>query len=263
MGPVVAYDVATGAEDPGCAGAFADEVGRYDADFSAGAAECGCTCGEMIGASCSVPSMRYNLANCGVSVGASLGLVTGCNNISDIEDDGTIAFHLGEPQLTPGPCEAVASVEIPEAAFGHEVVLCGGALDDVGCAPGESCVPPENEAVCIWAEGEQACPEAFPDATVLYDGFEDTRGCTECTCGEPNPDSECVMDDATLHAESNACAGGEDGTVAPGGCSETTGVVSSINLPEALPPVGACPPSAVEASGDAIPTGAVTLCCTG
>lgn len=263
MGPVVAHHVGAGEEDPGCAGAFAQEVGRYDADFSAAPAACGCACGEMIGASCTVPYMAYNLNSCVQNSGSGLGVVAGCNNIPDIDDSGIIAFILRSPILTTAPCEPLPSVEVPEAGFGREVVLCGGELDDVGCAAGESCVPPQSEAVCIWAEGERTCPAAFPNAEVLYAGFEDTRACTACTCGEPDADAECTMDDATLHADSNACAMGIDGTVPPGTCVETTGIIRSIYVPEPQPPVGACPPSAVEAIGDAVPNPAVTLCCAG
>lgn len=258
-GPVVAYDVAAGEEDPGCSGVFATEVARHHADPDLPAAVCGCECSAAVGASCTTPSLRYHLnaAGCDVSVGAHIPLQEGCNNIADI---GEATFNFNEPVLTPGMCLPMSTTDLPAPSFAREVVLCGGELDATGCDPELGCVPPMDAPICVWQEGVHECPGEFPVAQPLFTDFSDTRSCSACTCGDA--EGTCEMDPVRLYPENNQCNFGllPTETVEPGGCTEHENETMSIRLsePEA---VTSCPPSPVEAMGELVTTGPFTLCC--
>jgi len=54
------------------------------------------------------------------------------------------------------------------------------------CAPE---IPPEF-AYCVSMPGMQACPvgSAYKNQFVVYDHYNDSRACTECSCGDPTRD---------------------------------------------------------------------------
>lgn len=51
------------------------------------------------------------------------------------------------------------------------------------------CLPtpaaPFQTGVCVYKAGDNECPTLFPTKHVYYDKFEDTRGCSDCSCGNP------------------------------------------------------------------------------
>jgi hypothetical protein len=56
-----------------------------------------------------------------------------------------------------------------------------------GCDSEQRCVPrfpaPFEGRACIGRVGDQVCPPGFPAKTLSYDGFEDDRECSACSCG--------------------------------------------------------------------------------
>jgi hypothetical protein len=133
----------------------------------------------------------------------------------------------------------------------------------------EDPIPPGFK-VCIFRSGEYACPNdegnTFTEQHVFYDGVQDDRQCSACTCGAPTG-SACT---ATISIYKGAGCSGS--TVVQGlTISSSSETCTDIQLPgqalgskkaEAttyLP--GTCPAMGGDGSGIAIPTGSATLCC--
>ncbi|WP_437589686.1 hypothetical protein [Sorangium sp. So ce1000] len=53
--------------------------------------------------------------------------------------------------------------------------------------------PPGGFLTCIFHEGDVTCEEPYLDRHVFHGGADDTRGCSECGCGEPEGASCTVM----------------------------------------------------------------------
>ena len=123
--------------------------------------------------------------------------------------------------------------------------------------------------LCISHDGEQACPtttgNVFTEQHVFYNGIEDDRQCSPCSCGAPTG-SACT---AIASIYTNAtCSGVPLTQTTISSASETCVDVQlpgqalgskSANLVSYLP--GTCPPAGGNASGAAIKTEPVTYCC--
>jgi hypothetical protein len=124
--------------------------------------------------------------------------------------------------------------------------------------------------LCIFHEGEKACPtepdNIFTEQHVFYEGVQDDRQCSTCTCGAPTG-SVCT---ATISIYKGAGCG--DPIFAQIPISSAASVCLDIALPgQALgskkSPVsttylpGACPAMGGDGSGIATPIEPSTLCC--
>ncbi|WP_437942302.1 hypothetical protein [Sorangium sp. So ce341] len=134
------------------------------------------------------------------------------------------------------------------------------------CMPsaGEPGVPPPGGFLtCIFHEGDVTCESPYLDRHVFYGGAEDTRGCSECGCGEPEGASCTIM--ASVYSD-GACAE----TLVSALVSSTTpfcgvtppGVALGSKSAEvvAVDP-GACAPSGGEPTGELLPAEPSTFCC--
>jgi len=100
-----------------------------------------------------------------------------------------------EPDLPPVP--KVTNFSGP--SWGLAAISCQGYTNPplAGCEdPGRICVPAADPDAgfrqCIRARGDMACPgQAYSKKFVFYEGYEDQRACTACTCGAPM-DSVCT-----------------------------------------------------------------------
>ena len=72
--------------------------------------------------------------------------------------------------------------------FGTEVTVCRASVVADTCAGSDKCVPvskyPFETAPCIVAAqaGSQSCPSGYPRRHVYYEGIDDKRSCSGCTC---------------------------------------------------------------------------------
>lgn len=255
QGPVVAHAWSTGESPIACEGDYAELVGQYSNDFFAQPAECDCACGNVTGAQCTPPTLRHSNVNC-QAIGAPMTLNAGCNNIAGITNG---SFTLIGSTFSGGQCQGLLSKEVPDAGFAEDVVLCGATPDATGCAEGELCGPDTDAPLCVWAEGEQSCPDGFDDRSLLYSGFVDTRDCTACTCGAP--EGTCTTGHATLADNTCGAVVTQIVQVQPGTCQDFNGTARSIVMPNTPNPVASCEPSDVSPIGGATPTVAATLCC--
>ncbi len=262
IGPVV---IAEGpADEPtlACAGAFGAHAFTRYADFRAPAAECGCTCGAALGTSCPDASLIQTSANCLVSED-TITLEQGCNDVPNVAGED---WRVSIPAPQGGACAADATAVVPPVELGRHIVACGpthGAT--AGCGADETCVPVPDDGApwCVWAEGEQACPDGFPARQFAFGDVDDTRGCTACSCGEP--EGECDMGAVFLTGLNNACGviqGSPFLALDPGECGHFGGNLLSVDVSQAPAPDVACEPSIVQPMGSVVATDTVTVCCS-
>lgn len=153
-------------------------------------------------------------------------------------------------------CSTNASETIPPPSWTTTVLLCGGAEPAGECATG-SCFPsPDDAPVCIYRDGDHACPGGFDARTLYHRGLSDTRSCTACTCN--NSGARCTI-------ELEICSlGFYDVTLVSGGgdhCLNSSDGDGVTLLGQAVTAVGTCSTSGGSASGSASPIDPVTVCC--
>lgn len=262
VGPVVIAEGASDEPTRACAGAFgAHAFARY-ADFRAPAAECGCSCGEALGTSCPDASLIQTSAHCLVSED-TITLEQGCNDVPNVAGED---WRVSVPAPQGGACAAEATAVVPPVGLGRHIVACGpthGATR--GCGADETCVPASDDGApwCVWAEGEMACPDGFPARQFAFGDVDDTRGCTQCSCGEPEGD--CDMGAVFLTGLDNACGviqGSPFLALDAGECGHFGGNLLSVDVSQAPMPDVACEPSIVQPTGSVIATDTVTVCCS-
>lgn len=214
-GPAALRDIPADGGIADCQGAYPELLladaysGPVGEDF-----ECDCAC-ELGDVACDGSAVvdisnhqnSDNLSPCIPSNGGTDGLVQDAM----VTPDDPTAHPAGERSIDPslshgvtvsnvdtslaGECLPVAMTTESPTAWTARTILCGSpSSPDETCGMGETCVTrplsPYASDVCIWAEGELACPEAYPDQTVHYREIEDNRGCSECQCG--SADGDCV-----------------------------------------------------------------------
>lgn len=95
--------------------------------------------------------------------------------------------------MTQGGCVPIEPVNVQAPpAWKTFARACGSDVYPMRCGPeGALCAPrasgPEFRT-CVFDKGNPLkviCPSAYPDRSVFYHGFVDTRMCDPCTCGSP------------------------------------------------------------------------------
>lgn len=270
-GPV-GLDVASVEAGAGCGGVA--EVFRARGDIDIPDATCGCECAPAVGAECSGAVLTawagddtcsetevfvQNLSPAGDS----------CNFMPAIDATGTLplseaSFWTLATESSGGACRPQADVDIPSAQFTSEVVGCDVAPVEGICAGDEVCVDASSPgAVCIWREGDHACPgDGFTERTVYFGGdLVDQRACTTCSCG--NAEGACPSSEATLHV-GYYCNG--DGVSIQTDCTQACvgaecdafAISASLSLG---PAVASCEPSGGKLDGEVVGLEPLTVCC--
>jgi hypothetical protein len=180
-------------------------------------------------------------------------------NVCKTINTGTTAFSAPAVDLIANnaSCPANGPENVPELEWGLNAKSCKGTLD--ACSGGQ-CVPstgaPYADA-CVWAEGDTTCPGGFSDRYLFHADVDDTRGCSECTCGKPT--GTCGGSITLTDGCGNLPLA--YGSVTPGGACKDIG----NTIPKGAkysPEIDAeCEASGGEAEGEATPTGTITFCC--
>lgn len=172
------------------------------AGFSPGdAAACACDCNPSNDAECHVDAslsywdLAFGLSEedaCGMIPDGTIVLDEGptINNNPAWVDDPTGVWRVNSStQTIGGSCVANGAQNIPEPGFDTRITACGMHDEPATCDGDGVCAPkpvaPLEGQVCIWQEGEHACPEGdYVEQRILHGGIEDTRSCLECACGD-------------------------------------------------------------------------------
>lgn len=242
------------------------------------AAECtACTCSDLMGASCSAPSIACWPGS------------TSCNGI---QQDWTPALQnemcakptnlLGVTSslscLLSAPAAVVQKgtctpsvVDFPNKdMWSGRVEACVLPSSGGGCGAGKACVPIGSDpaqSLCVKQDGKQACPAGFEVAVEAYADGDDTRACSACACG----DATVTCSGSYTFYDANLCAmGGNNPPIAVDDsmCTNVSVLLdNSINNPswsvstDPATAQGSCPATGGQATGEVQPSGPVTFCC--
>lgn len=256
QGPVVVYDGADAA--PPCPGEYPQVVhADQRAGLDEGAAVCDCDCDGVVGASCGAATLREegNLCLAFVMDPDTYVLQPGaCTLVNAPAND----YSLTPPALqTAGAsCAPQATEAIDEPTWDRHVRSCGTAAGDA--CDGGTCFPgvPAEHSMCIWVEGEAACPAGpWSQTLVSYADAIDGRDCTACTCGAPT--GSCGGD---AYLTNNGCAGNAVlvDIMPANGCGDVGSATHGMWVPEVD---ASCAPSGGTLTGEVAVGGAVTYCC--
>lgn len=249
-----------------CTEPFPEPLVEAFSELSAPAVGCDCNCGPLNNAECGPAAIeRHSGVSCGGAVQDTLHLVPGCNVIGGSGWASTTSFFFDAPAVVGGGCLPLPTVDRSPAAFLTRHLACAGTFVAEGCAAGELCAPlpddPYQPRVCVWQEGNVACPEgsAYAERTLLYRDIDDQRGCEPCTCEVPP--GPCIGTSAALSTAFN-CSVLTAGVV-PDDCVGGIGgsALQSVLYGEGVPPEE-CDAAVVVPTGDAAGTEPVTFCCT-
>ncbi len=242
-----------------------------------------CTCEPPTG-SCALPSTLTASTNaCSMPGGPSTSFNAptpwdgSCDSTTQTPDGAAYSLTIApmtmtENGCTPGPPipAKVVSLHWDTFARGCDVVFPISPIERSICFPGD--LLPPGFALCIIRDGEHACPadpkNSFTERHVFYQGVQDDRQCSACSCGAPTG-SACTATISIYKGNDLTCSGP---ALVPIPVSSKGPTCLDIQLPgqalgskKATTPTtylpGTCPPMGGDASGTALPTEPTTLCC--
>jgi hypothetical protein len=262
-GPLV-LDDDTGSP-PACPSAYPSMAYNGNRSPNAPAAQCGCTCGSVNGATCGAPDVSiYDQSQC-QSFCNKYSNVSSCQSTSSCNTGSSVRGTPG--QASGGSCSKTPSKTVPNWSWGKNGRACGGATLAMGCMGSAVCAPAPSApfaAVCIQQTGDVACPGGtYSQKYVFYGGYTDSRDCTTCNCDQPNG-VMCTGGTVTIW-DASSCQGSY-ATIAVDGSCHSAGGTTTISVKQATAATasgGSCNKSngAGQPSGQFTPTTPTTLCC--
>ncbi|MBK6916504.1 MAG: hypothetical protein IPH07_03795 [Deltaproteobacteria bacterium] len=235
-------------------------------DLQADPAECGCSCGDAVGATCALSTILHYWgadATCSQGTPQNVQIFTTICNVLNPAFPANGHWTADPVVVEGGACNPIASVMVPEAVFAKTATACTGSNRVPGCEDGEVCTPTlAAEPLCVWQSGDLDCPAGFDgERQLVYGGVDDMRACEACECGEPVG----VCDGSSLTLFSNVCNPPVAGVVTADGECDATSVAFTTGSAAFLlgPPTAFCAPNDVAPTGTATPNAAVTVCCEG
>lgn len=243
-----------------------------------------CTCAPPTG-SCALPetltasTTACNALGDSTSFNAPPAWDGQCDTAVQVPAGAATSLTIGtltvlEKECLPGAPTIPGAAKVAAAYWAKDAQSCHGpgflpCLNmNSACAPVED---PDNFRVCITREGESECPEleggVFSERLIFYQGINDDRQCSECTCGQPTG-SVCR---ATIAVYSGADLTCSDSALETKLASSVVPVCLDFALPgQALGSKsagattyapGTCKPLGGEPSGGATARESFTFCC--
>lgn len=214
-----------------------------------------CTC-DKTSASCAAPTViSYTSSNC-TSTKLTQQLTGSCTSF-DAPNPEQVALRL-DVASPSGTCTPNApSPVLPGPIIGDHGRLCSGAPAGGGCS-GAACVArpaaPFAE-LCIFRDGDHACPAEYPTKHALAKSYDDKRGCSACACTGPTcsaaitafANNDCTGSVLTTLNQDDQC-----GAFAGNGQNGLGVHLDSAAL--------SCQPTGGQPTGEATPA-LVTVCC--
>lgn len=257
-GPMALYLGGSGASAPGCVGDYGVEGNNYVGDLAADESSCTCSCDPGVGMSCASSTTVCSKSDCAPAGGCTSTLTVNENCVSNTFGP---SVRVSEPSITDvGSCKPSPTETIVAASWGVKAKACGTVLTTaLGCIEGQLCAPvvtAPSQQLCVLHSGEVACTDAYyTEQHILYDGADDSRKCTSCSCGTPT-----VNCNGELHFSSVCNGGFLGGSIKAGACAAVPNTDSS-RVAFYVKPSGTCTPVGGDLTGALAPKGAVTFCC--
>ena len=238
-----------------------------------------CTCEPPTG-SCALPSkLTASLAVCVSQVKPTIKWDAPtpwdgtCDSTIQLPDGAAHSLTIDPIAMTENGCAVgppvaakVLSSRWDTFALGCDTGIPPGTLERSICL--SEPLPPGFK-VCIFYDGERVCPDdiqgnTFTEQHVFYQGVQDDRQCSACSCGAPtgsactatisiykNANCSALLDQKTIDSSSETCTD----IKLPGQALGSKSAGPTTYLP------GTCPAMGGDGSGIAIPTNPATLCC--
>lgn len=230
--------IAVGAGGGSCPAEYPTGAGDLNAGFQEGAGDCSCSCSPD-GTSCHLESE---------STGDTFSPVTSCAH-APASDDCLLAVAVAS-------CTTHPFKQIQNDTWSTTKLTCGGATSTSACAGGSCFSNPDTFGdICIASTGDVLCPDGFPNRTLYFESYSDTRDCALCTCSSQG--AGCQIDlnicgnsfyDVTLHEDDEKCLNPGD--------SETVTLTSNAVTAQAT-----CQSAGGELTGSASAINPITVCC--
>ncbi len=266
------YAVATGETDvpPQCPDPFGTPAGSAQSGLVAPAAECSCTCDDVTASSCDLDFELYSGTGNGDNCNGGTLIASGTRNTATscnvAANEPATCIRFLNTTANDASCAPISTETVEPSAWTTSVALCEAAALPCGIDGLE--LPEVSEefdlGLCIHADGDVECPaEGYTEkAPLQYSGVQDTRACSDCSCGQPQ-DVECGG--RVSLGTTTSCSGPAWNNIAPP-------QDESINLSQVrinysffgghgTVMTGSCGPSGGRPTGDAMPTDPITLCC--
>ncbi len=263
-GPAWTGPVALASSALGCTEGFPDEAETLLDGIQPSASACACTCGSAT-AICST-FMRVTGYQFDACVNAQGQVTVTENQCYNKDFSASLSLSLASASTSCGPGTVTAG--LPAPTWSTTVRACDGFTPGAGaCDPGQTCVPRPGDAfeaaLCYLQDGSHACPSGFPNKTLYYTGFTDSRTCpSTCTC--QGSGASCMVDveqhgfvECFMHNASVTVFSGQDTCVT----NNPENVGSIIPRDVTVDSNGFCSPPTLSVSGGVSPTDATTLCC--
>ncbi len=244
MGPV-----RLGRAEDGCEGTPVFEgFEDYDGEWS-----CSCSCDVDAPPSCGGSGVDLELfdnESCDGDPIATEDVSSRCSSLDFLGE-----YHVRPTTEQPAACEAnpslIASAVTPQGGRVACEVDVGSVCDGGSCYDAE-------QTLCVFAEGETACPEGdFRQRSVVYRDYVDDRGCGGCGCEGSYSCGGAVR----VHTSDSSC-NGPSVSVSMGACSGAPLTVSAAEIVVLdISSTTACEVSGGEEIGEVTPTIPVTVCC--
>lgn len=264
-GPIVLVTGAGDAAPPGCPAMAPVTAFTARSGLDAPDATCGCTCtppsaGQMSCGSAQVTS--HTQMGC-ITVGINRGSVAngGCMQLSSLPDTGYWSVSMPSFSTSASGCTPAPEVTVPAPSWNASHRGCGFGTP-TSCGSEQVCVPPraDGERLCVWVEGDSACPAAFPARVETAEDVTDTRTCSECTCGSIT--GSCG---GSVSLASGCGGGGSHVLYARLNVSSCAAAVAgtppSAYASGSYTPTASCPPSTPAPTGSTSLTTPRTVCC--
>lgn len=262
-GPIVLVTGPGDAAAPSCPATAPSTAFTTRSAMTAAPADCGCACTPPSAAAMSCGS--GTLQTIGSSFCAALGtnhstLADGeCRSIPSLPTSGRWTVSSPPFSTSATGCTPAPSTTLPPITWGASHRGCGIGTP-VGCGDAQVCVPPREagERLCVYVDGDAACPPAFPVSLATAEDATEGRSCSACSCGAIEGSCGGAINIAS------SCAGG-GGTILYASVG-----VGSCTVPVSAPtpyasanfvPTATCPPSATAPTGEVTPTTVRTVCC--
>jgi hypothetical protein len=266
-GPLEVYSGSAG--PPACTTYFAQSVGAYDV-LQAPAATCGCSCGGST-TTCNPPGISFSdsmtcgsVASCATAY-LSPNVCTHVDERSACVGSALLDITMLAGSSTSGPCAPQPMSTVPPYTWGTQARGCVSTVApaQVDCSSGQICAPkPETgfaTKLCISHAGDVICPGGgYGVKHLYYTAVDDTRSCTNCTCGGATGGS-CDFTVTGYTSTTSSCTGG---AIIYGNGTKCAGVQQPGDFRMTVMSTGGtCAPSTSTATGTAAPIDPVTVCC--
>ncbi|MEJ7732019.1 MAG: hypothetical protein WKG00_22765 [Polyangiaceae bacterium] len=175
------------------------------------------------------------------------------------------AIELSPPDLTLGTCAAVGgSATTDEPLWERRVRLCGGGGPTAPCGGGGVCAAPPPapwSQLCIWREGDQACPAGYDAEEPLFQGFTDTRGCSACACAAPTG-ATCAGSVTATNGPAGASCTAFGPTLSEGVCNQNAATTwGAVKWQITASEPGSCAANGGQPQGGVELLAPLTVCC--